>query len=151
MTAALSEVTIFCSDICHPYQTSLYKDQPRFKTTKLMSVLNVNFIPRIRLLKSGGGVLMPLAWINRPIIRVMPGIVTNHQGAPFNSRQAIRMMPKGTYSAKFPWARIALSRSSCPPLPKPIWFFLLKPITAKESLIKMIVRTEATIEVTNSI
>jgi len=120
MTAALSEVMIFCSDICHPYPTSLYKDQPRFKTTKLMSVLNVNFIPRTRLLKSGGGVLMPLARINRPIMRVMPGIVTNHHGAPFNSRQAIRMMPKGIYSAKFPWAQIALSRSSCPPLPKPI-------------------------------
>jgi hypothetical protein len=33
---------------------------------------------------------------------VNPGKATNHQGAPFNSKQAIRIIPIGTYSAKLP-------------------------------------------------
>jgi hypothetical protein len=78
-------------------------------------------------------------------------MATSHQGAPFNSKQAIRMIPHGTYSAKLPWALMALSKSSCPPLPKPTLFFLLNPITAKESFTKMMVRTEAMTEVINSI
>jgi len=37
------------------------------------------------------------------------------------------------------------------PLPNPTLFFLLRPMTAKESFTKMIVNREAMIEVTNSI
>ena len=81
---------------------------------------------------------------------MVPGMANSHQGAPLSSKHAIKIIPKGTYSAKFPWARIALSRSSWPPLPKPTLFFLRRPITANESLIKIMVKAEAMIEVTNS-
>jgi hypothetical protein len=46
---------------------------------------------------------------------------------------------------------MALSKSSWPPLPRPTLFFLRRPITANESLIKTMVKTEAMIEVIKSI
>ena len=45
---------------------------------------------------------------------------------------------------------MALSSSSCPPLPIATLFFLLSLITAKESLIKIMVSTHAMSEVINS-
>ncbi len=47
---------------------NLYATHPKFKKTNAMSVKKVNFIPSTRLLKSGGGVLMPFACIKRPIM-----------------------------------------------------------------------------------
>ena len=46
---------------------------------------------------------------------------------------------------------MALSNSSLPPLPKPTLFFLLSRITANDSLTKMMVNTEAMMEVMNNI
>ena len=84
-------------------------------------------------------------------MREIPGMAIIHHGAPFNSSVANIRTPIGTYSIKFPYALIALSKLSFPPVPKPILLALRNLITAKDNLINKIANSETMIEVIRSI
>ena len=101
------------------YHQSRNSNQTRLHTTSVIRVVIVNLIPMIRLLKCGGGWLIPMACITRPNTKAMPRIAMSHSGASLSSRQAMSINAIGTYSAKLACARMARSKSSTPPLPRP--------------------------------
>ena len=72
---------------------------------------NVSCIPSTRFFRSLP--VMAIAWIYRPATRASAAMATSHHGDRLISANTISSSASGTYSAKFPWARMAASRSAC--------------------------------------